>query len=86
MLYVLEGSTNGSKFIAAALHRAWGFEPGPGLSYLDPHGDLQKQRWLAFKHDMDAAGFSEADAAVLIDAARLVFQSVADISDELIVV
>ncbi len=84
MLYVLEGSTNGSKFIARALHKAWGLDRGPGLSYLDPHGDLQQERWLAFKRDMDAVGFSEAEAVALIDSARLMFQSVADISDELI--
>ena len=83
MLYVLEGSTNGSKFIARALTKAWDLPPGPGLSYLDPHGDLQPQRWGAFKSDMNAVGFSEDEATTIIEAARVVFQAIADISDEL---
>ena len=83
MLYVLEGSTNGSRFIATAMHRKQGLAPGPGLLYLDPHGDLQKVRWLAFKRDMDDFGFNQADSDVIVDAAVLMFQRIADISDEL---
>lgn len=83
MLYVLEGSTNGSKFIARSLVRAYGLQPGPGLSYLDPHGDLQRPRWAAFRRDMDAVAFSAAESAAIEDAARACFEAVARISDEL---
>lgn len=83
MLYVLEGSTNGSTFIARALCRSLQMKPGPGLLYLDPHGDLQRERWPAFKRDMDAVGFTEPECREIIAAAELVFQAVADISDDL---
>jgi len=82
VLYVLEGSTNGAKYIAMSLMRTWGLQPGPGLAYLDPHGDQQKPRWQAFKDDMNGAGLTEAEQAELIDSARQTFQAVADISDE----
>ncbi len=83
MLYVLEGSTNGSKFIAAAMSRRQGLKPGPGLGYLDPHGDHQKDRWQAFKSDMNAVGFSETESAAVIEAAMTMFRGIADLSDEL---
>ena len=84
MLYVLEGSTNGAKFIVASLIRRQGLQRGPGLTYLDPHGDLQKERWQAFKRDMNAVSFTEAESGAIIETARAVFRSVAELSDELI--
>ena len=83
MLYVLEGSTNGSKFIARSIGKAYGLSAGPGLSYLDPHGDLQRDRWLTFKQDMNAVDLSENEKTRIIAAARATFQAVADLSDEL---
>ncbi len=83
MLYVLEGSTNGSKFIARAIRGAYGLGQGPGASYLDPHGDLQQERWQAFKHDMDGVGFTETEASAIIDAASRMFRALTDVSDEL---
>lgn len=83
MLYVLEGSTNGSKFIARSIGKAYGLSAGPGLSYLDPHGDLQRDRWLTFKQDMNAVDLSENQKTRIIAAARATFQAVADLSDEL---
>ena len=83
MLYVLEGSNNGSKFIARAISRATGVQPGePGLCYLDPYGSQQMERWQAFKRDMNAAGFSATQVNSIIGAAKAMFVAVADISDE----
>ena len=82
MLYVMEGSTNGSKFIAAAIRKAYELV-GPGTSYLDPHGELQKQRWQAFKSDMDGVGFDEAESLAIITAAKGVFRGLTDLSEEL---
>ncbi len=82
MLYVMEGSTNGSKFIAAAIRKAYQLG-GPGTAYLDPHGDLQKERWSTFKRDMDGVGFDEAESLAIIDAAMGVFRSIKELSDEL---
>ena len=83
MLYVLEGSTNGSKFIAMAIRKAYRLEPGPGVAYLDPHGELQKDRWQAFKVDMDSVDFTEAESEAIIEAAKGMFRSLTEISDEL---
>ena len=83
MLYVLEGSTNGSKFIARAVRREYGLGLGPGASYLDPHGELQQERWQAFKRDMDDVGFTETEASAIVDAARRMFGALTDVSNEL---
>ena len=82
MLYVMEGSTNGSKFIAAAIRKAYELT-GPGTTYLDPHGDLQKERWRTFKHDMDSVGFDEAESLAIINAAMGVFRCFINLSEEL---
>lgn len=83
MLYVLEGSTNGSKFIARAIRKAYQLEQGPGVAYLDPHGELQRERWGAFKHDMDSVGFTETEAQDIIATAKGMFRSITEISNEL---
>jgi heme oxygenase len=80
-LYVLEGSTNGSKVLARVLSRAWRIE-GAGLLSLDPYGDEQPERWAAFKQGMDALGLDGQAQAGLVDAARETFRAIADISDE----
>jgi len=82
--YVLEGSNNGSRFIARGLMSAYGLAPGPGLRYLDPYGDEQRERWLAFRATMDEVGFSQEDSDRLLVAARQMFQSIVDISDDLL--
>ncbi len=83
MLYVLEGSTNGSKYIARAIRKAYQIEQGPGVSYLDPHGELQGDRWQAFKTDMDSVGFTESESEAIIATAKGMFRSITEISDEL---
>jgi heme oxygenase len=81
-LYVLEGSTNGAKFIAAALRRAWGTQGNAGLAYMDPHGDQQRPRWAAFKESMDAVGFPPADEDLIVRAAEETFRAITRITDE----
>ena len=83
MLYVLEGSTNGSKFIARAIRKAYQLEQGPGVAYLDPHGELQQDRWQAFKRDMDSVGFTERESEAIIATAKGMFRSITEISLEL---
>ena len=82
MLYVLEGSTNGSTFIARAAGRAYGLRDA-GRRYLDPHGELQRSRWLAFKRDLDAVALPERQATAIIDAANVMFEGFIALSDEL---
>jgi len=82
--YVLEGSNNGSRFIARGLMPAYGLAPGPGLRYLDPYGDEQRERWQAFRATMDEVGFSQEDSDRLLEAARHMFQGIVYISDDLL--
>ena len=82
--YVVEGSNNGSRFIARGLMPAYGLTPGPGLRYLDPYGDAQRERWQAFRAAMDEVGFSEEDSDRLLASARHMFQGIVEISDDLL--
>lgn len=76
MHYVLEGSNNGSKYIARALQRALNLQPGPGLRYLDPYGDSQREYWRQFKSDLDAARFTDDEVSRLVEGARTMFVSI----------
>jgi heme oxygenase len=80
-LYVLEGSTNGGRFLARALSQSWGLD-GDGLAYFDPYGDEQPQRWAAFKRDMDGAFFAADQEDAIIEMAKSTFRAIAEVSDE----
>ena len=80
-LYVLEGSTNGGRFLARTLRESWDLD-GEGLSYFDPYGEEQPQRWAAFKRDMDAAGFDADQENSILEMARTTFLAIAQIADE----
>lgn len=82
--YVLEGSNNGSKYIAKAVSRAYQIESGPGLRYLDPYGDNQRAYWGAFIADMAKCSFSDAQSDALVDAAGDMFRGIAEIGDDLL--
>lgn len=88
VLYVLDGSMNGNKFLAKALSRAFGVklsaDGGPaeaGLRYLDPYGAKQREFWLEFRADMNACAFSEPEKESILGAAKETFSAVAEISD-----
>jgi heme oxygenase len=80
-LYVLEGSTNGGRFLARALRQSWNLD-GDGLAYFDPYGDEQPQRWAAFKRDMDGASFAAEQQEAIIEMAKSTFRAIAELSDE----
>jgi heme oxygenase len=80
-LYVLEGSTNGGRFLARALRQSWDLD-GDGLSYFDPYGEEQPQRWAAFKRDMEEASFAADQQEAIIEMAKMTFQAIAEVSDE----
>jgi heme oxygenase (biliverdin-IX-beta and delta-forming) len=82
-LYVLEGSTNGSKYIAKSVQRALGLSGGRGTCYLNPHGDRQTEHWAAFKKDMSDCEWSDRDLEILVGAAKAMFQGIIKVSDEL---
>lgn len=83
MHYVLEGSNNGSAYIARALRRSLGLAEGRGDRYLDPYGPLQRERWAEFKRDLDAVVFTETDREDLLGGALAMFEAVTRLSDEL---
>ena len=80
-LYVLEGSTNGGRFLARALRKSWGLD-GKGLSYFDPYGEEQPQKWAAFRRDMDEASLDAAQEEAIIEMAKATFLAIADVSEE----
>lgn len=80
-LYVLEGSTNGGKFLARVLQKTWGLDGG-GLSYLDPYGDGQSEQWAKFKTEMDDIEFGSADREAIIEMAKKTFEAISAVSDE----
>lgn len=82
-LYVLEGSTNGGKYIARVLRRHLGLPPDQGTAYLDPYGDQQRARWNEFKAGLNSVAFTESDRIELVCAAREVFARLTALSDEL---
>lgn len=79
-LYVLEGSMNGNRFIAARLAQAWG--DGAGMAYLDPDGAEQRPRWLRWRAGLDALPLTDADRAAIAGAAGAMFDAVSALSDE----
>jgi heme oxygenase len=80
-LYVLEGSTNGGRFLAKALRRSWDLG-AEGLAYFDPYGDDQTKQWSAFKTEMDRSVFDESQRDAMVSMARSTFEAIAEISDE----
>ncbi|MCU0303772.1 MAG: biliverdin-producing heme oxygenase [Thermoanaerobaculales bacterium] len=79
--YVVEGSTNGGRFLAQVLHRAWNLD-GDGLASLDPYGDRQPLLWGAFKREMNAAAFEPGQVEAIVGMAKRTFEAIAEISDE----
>ena len=85
ILYVLEGSTNGSKFIARRVRPAYGLPAtGEGSAYLDPYGDLQPVRWQEWKAAMDALGLPSTEVEQLTLAAQHAFDAVRELGAELL--
>ena len=80
-LYVVEGSTNGGRFLARALRKSWNLD-GEGLSYFDPYGDQQPQKWAAFRREMDEASFEADQEEAIIEMAKATFLAIAEVSDE----
>lgn len=75
--YVLEGSTNGSRYIARRVRPAYGLAPGQdGAAYLEPYGEDQPARWAAFKVEMDRVPLVAAELRELVAAARMTFDAI----------
>jgi len=84
MVYVLEGSMNGGRFIARVVRRAYGFDSAAGTGYMDPYGDEMPVRWAAFKTGLDSGAQSASERQAALDGAKRMFDAIARIGDELL--
>ncbi|MBK5096425.1 MAG: biliverdin-producing heme oxygenase [Gemmatimonadetes bacterium] len=80
-LYVLEGSTNGGKFLARVLERSLQIEDRAGLSYMDPYGDRQPEMWAEFKRLANQVELTPDQLDAVTEAACDTFRAIAAISD-----
>lgn len=80
--YVLEGATNGNKFLARFLSRVFG--GNDGLSYLDPYGDQQRQTWMRWKTRIDELHLPGDVESRIVDAAKAMFLGLVEIMDVLL--
>ena len=83
VLYVLEGSTNGSRHIARAVRAGYGLSGREGCAFLDPYGDDQPARWAEFRRHLDAA-VAPAEMPDALDGARAAFDAFSRIGAELL--
>lgn len=83
-LYVLEGASNGGKFIAKMVRRAYQLEGVAGTESLNPHGEAQPARWDDFKQSMRGATFDDADIERMVTMACRTFDAVAGIGDDVL--
>lgn len=82
-LYVLEGSTNGAKFMAKTLRTGLGLPEDRGAKYFDRYGELQRERWTNFKATMNAQGFEQGEIDAIVVEAKRMFQTFFEIGSEL---
>ena len=84
-LYVLEGSTNGARFIARRLRTAYDLPAdGGGAAYVDPYGDAQPRRWQEFKDEMEQLALGEADIRIITQAAQETFDAIGAVGGDLL--
>lgn len=81
--YVLEGSTNGNRYLARVARQAYGLDSGAGTRYLDPYGEQQAQRWARFKALLAETEFTAEQEAGIVAAARLMFEGITRVYAEL---
>src|SRR5690606_30232473 len=82
--YVLEGSKNGSRYIAKAVRRALPLTPGQGDRYLDPHAEDQPRLWAEYRRTMDEVAFTKEETTSMIDAASRMFEAAEGIGGDVL--
>jgi heme oxygenase len=84
VFYVLEGSTNGGRFIQAAIMKAYGpANPGLTVTALSPHGDHQMARWGAFRTGLDSVELEPAKADRVVAGAARTFVAVTEVMEQI---
>lgn len=74
-LYVLEGSTLGSRVVGRHLEASIGVRPDLGAAFFHGYGDATGAMWEAFVQALDALAAAGADEREVIDAARETFET-----------
>ncbi|MBK7404877.1 MAG: biliverdin-producing heme oxygenase [Phycisphaerales bacterium] len=82
MQYVLEGSTNGGRFIARAVSAPLGLRPGDGTAYLNPYGADQQARWKEFCGALGAVDCTWDEGERVVDGALVMFGSLIQLFNE----
>ena len=82
MHYVLEGSNNGSKFIARNIRRAYDLTD-QGVQTLDPYGSDQRQKWLDYKMRMGEVELSQDESDAIVESAQYMFTALGRVSSDL---
>ncbi len=85
VLYVLEGSTNGARFIARRIREAYDLPPDGGAAFVDPYGEAQPSRWKEFKEAMERLDLSGAETRSVTAAAQETFNAVEALGGDLFV-
>ncbi|MCC7387167.1 MAG: biliverdin-producing heme oxygenase [Phycisphaerales bacterium] len=83
MHYVLEGSTNGGRFIAAAVRNGLGLEDRRGTRYLDPYAEAQRARWAEFCAAMGRLRPSPEERAEMVAGATRMFGLIIEMFDQM---
>lgn len=83
LIYVLEGSLNGGRYIAIALRKAHGLTGTQGTRSLDPYLDEQPANWQRWKDRLDSLALDTADRDLIIECAQTMFQAITAIFDDL---
>lgn len=74
-VYVMEGSTHGSQFIARRLRESLALTDGQGLSFYEGYGKDTMTQWKAFKAYLDTTIQSEPERQEVVDAAAKTFEA-----------
>ena len=84
ILYVLEGSTHGAKYMAKNLRAGLNLIDRNGSSYFDRYGEEQMNFWLQFKKDMNNQPFTEKEKSEIINLAKETFNTFSEIGTEIL--
>ena len=74
-MYVLEGSTLGSRILARHLRAALGLGEDDGAAFFHGYGDATGAMWESFVGALDALSEGGAEASEVIDAATETFET-----------
>lgn len=70
--YVRLGACNGNRFVARVVRKAYGLGE-EGTRYLDPFGEAQRGKWMAFKRALDALPLREDEQDEVFGGTRAAY-------------